>query len=62
MHAVQTTAPAACCSTTNNASARIAATAVDYLEANRVQLVTQTPYPPGLTPFDFFLFPLVKQH
>ena len=54
MHAVQTTAPAARCSHT------IAAT-LDYLEANGVQLVTQTPHSAVLAPCVCCLFPQVKQ-
>ena len=34
---------------------------LDYLEANRDQLVTQTPYSRGLAPCNFFLFPQVKR-
>ena len=45
----------------DHASAHIATATLDYLEANRVQLVTQTPYSPGLAPCDFFLFPQVKR-
>ena len=45
----------------DNASAHTAATFLDCLEANRIQLVTQTPLSPGLAPCDFFLFPQVKR-
>ena len=45
----------------DNASSHISTAALDYLEANRGQLITQTPYSPGLAPCDFFLFPQVKQ-
>ena len=45
----------------DNASAHTAAATPDYLEAIRVQLITLTPYPPGLAPCDFFLIPQVKQ-
>ena len=34
----------------DNVSAHTAATALNYLEANRVQLVTQTPVFPGFSP------------
>ena len=34
----------------DNTSAHTAAATLDYLEANRVQLATQTPYSPSLTP------------
>ena len=44
-----------------NASAHTAAATPVCLEANCFQLVTQTPYFPGLAPCDFFLFPQVKQ-
>ena len=50
---------ATCCSTTT--SAHPAAATLDYLEATRVQLVTQTAYSPGSGPCEFFLFPRVKQ-
>ena len=46
----------------NNASIHTAATTLDYLEANRTQLVTQTPFFLGLAPCDFFLSPQVKWH
>ena len=36
-------------------------TAAATLEANRVQLITQTPSSPGLAPDDFILLPRVKQ-
>ena len=39
----------------DKASAQPAAATLDYQEANRVQLVTQTPFLPGLAPCDFFL-------
>ena len=42
-------------------SAPTATATVDYLEATRVQLVSQSPYSPGLAPCEFFLFPPVKQ-
>ena len=41
----------------DNASAHNATAILDHLEANRVQLVTQTPYSLGLAPCDLFLFP-----
>ena len=40
----------------DNAGAHTAAATLDYLETNRVQLVTQTPHSPGLATCDFFLF------
>ena len=51
---VQTTGPAALLPHHDNANAHTAAATLDYLEANRVQLVTQTPYSPGIAPCDFF--------
>ena len=45
----------------DNAGVHTASTILDYLEANRVQLITQTPYYPGLAPCDFSLFPQGKQ-
>ena len=38
------------------ASAHTTAGTLDYLEETRIQLVTQTPFSPGLAPSDFFLF------
>ena len=47
----------------DNAIAHTATATLDYLEANRVQLVTQTLYFLCLAfTCDFFLFPQVKQH
>ena len=40
-----------------NVSVHNAAVTLDYLEANRVQLVIQTPYSPGIAPRDFFYVP-----
>ena len=40
----------------DHASAHIATATLDYLEANRVQLVTQTWYSLSLAPSNFFLF------
>ena len=46
----------------NNTSAHhTAAATLDYLQANCVQLVTQTSYFPDLAHWGFFLFPQVKQ-
>ena len=45
----------------DNSSVHTSAATLDCLEANRVQLVTQTPYSPSLAPCDFFLFPQVQQ-
>ena len=41
----------------DNVSAHTAATALNYLEANRVQLVTQTPVFPGFSPLWFLFAP-----
>ena len=40
----------------DDANAHIAVATLDYLEANRVELVIQAPYSPGSAPCDFFLF------
>ena len=45
----------------DNATAHTAASTLDYLQENGVQLVTHPPYSPDLAPCDFFLFPLVKK-
>ena len=45
----------------NNPSAHTASTTPYYLEANRIQLITQTPYLLDLPPCDFFLFPRARQ-
>ena len=45
----------------NNASAHTSAITLDYMETNRIQLVTQTLFSLGLAPCDSFLFPQAKQ-
>ena len=45
----------------DNASAHTAATMVDFLNQNEVQLLSHPPYSPDLTPCDFFLFPEVRK-
>ena len=45
----------------NNASAHTSAITLDYMETNRIQLVTQTLYSPGLAPWVFFLLTQMKQ-
>ena len=45
----------------DNASAHTAATTVDFLNENEVQLLPHPPCSPDLSPCDFFLFPEVKE-
>ena len=61
MHTIKTTAPHGLLLHHDNARARTAVATLVYLGANRVQLVTKTPYFPGLAPCDFLMFPHVKQ-
>ena len=45
----------------DNASARTAATTVDFLTVSEVQLLPHPPYSPDLSPCGFFLVPEVKK-
>jgi histone-lysine N-methyltransferase SETMAR len=44
----------------DNASAHTANRTLDFLETNKVRLLTHPPYSPDLAPCDFFLFPYIK--
>ena len=44
----------------DNASSHTAAKTIDYLKAQKVELMSHPPYSPDLAPCDYFLFPHVK--